>query len=101
MQKHVTPADARASIPDPVRGDMLPAEGRSVAWTPYWAGMAARDEVRVSEPLVDEPRVDQAAADPAETPPEEALAASAESRLAETQPDPAPVAPESNSRRRG
>lgn len=50
MHKHVAPIDPRASIPDPERGQFLPPEGRTVWWTPYWAGMLAREEITVSEP---------------------------------------------------
>jgi len=49
MLKLVTPANPKASIPDPDRGNFLPAEGRVVSWTPYWAGMAAREEIEVAE----------------------------------------------------
>ncbi|MGU3665809.1 hypothetical protein ACLBX9_16645 [Methylobacterium sp. A49B] len=54
MLKHVAPIDPRASIPDPERGQFLPPEGRTVPWTPYWAGMAMREEITVSD-AQDEP----------------------------------------------
>ncbi|MCJ2143735.1 DUF2635 domain-containing protein [Methylobacterium sp. E-066] len=54
MRKHVAPVLAQASIPDPERGGFLPPEGRAVSWTPYWAGMAAREEITVAE-APDEP----------------------------------------------
>lgn len=61
MHRHVAPIDPRASIPDPERGQFLPPEGRTVWWTPYWAGMLAREEITVSEPQ-DVPVADEAAA---------------------------------------
>jgi len=64
MHKHVAPIDPRSSIPDPERGQFLPPEGRTVWWTPYWAGMLAREEITVSD-AQDVPVADEAA-DPAE-----------------------------------
>jgi len=49
MRKHVAPAHPGASIPDPDRGGFLPPEGRTVPWTPHWAGMAAREEIAVTD----------------------------------------------------
>jgi len=49
MRKHVAPADPAATIPDPSRGRPLPPEGLPVTWGPYWAGLAARAEIVVSE----------------------------------------------------
>lgn len=49
MLKHVAPIDPAASIPDPDHRDFLPPKGRDVPWTPYWAGLSARDEIVVSE----------------------------------------------------
>ena len=50
MRRHVAPADPGATIPDPERGDALPPEGRTVAWSAHWATMAARSDVTVGEP---------------------------------------------------
>lgn len=50
MRKLVVPALPTASIPDPERGDFLPAEGRVVDWTPHWARLALREDVTVGEP---------------------------------------------------
>uniref|UniRef100_UPI000A98F7D8 hypothetical protein n=1 Tax=Methylobacterium sp. CCH5-D2 TaxID=1768765 RepID=UPI000A98F7D8 len=54
-RKHVTPADPAATIPDPSRGRPLPPEGLAVTWGPYWAGLAARGEITVSELPADDP----------------------------------------------
>jgi hypothetical protein len=57
MRKHVTPADPAASIPDPERGRDLPAEGATVVWGPYWAGLELRGDVVVSaDPLNPAPK---------------------------------------------
>ncbi len=64
MRKHVAPVLAQASIPDPERGGFLPPEGREVAWTPYWAGMAAREEITVTE-VPDEPAAGSESTPPA------------------------------------
>ena len=53
MRKHVMPADAGAAIPDPSRGRDLPSEGAEVEWSAYWAGLAMRGDVIVSE--IEEP----------------------------------------------
>ena len=74
MRKLVVPALPTASIPDPERGDCLPAEGRVVAWTAHWARLALREDVTVAEPPAEpsrEPEADRQnapkpAADPAE-----------------------------------
>ena len=50
MRKHVAPAHPEASIPDPDRGGFLPPDGRTVAWTPFWAGMLLREEITVGDP---------------------------------------------------
>lgn len=47
MRQHVTPSQPTATIPDPQRGDALPAEGRPVEWSAYWAGRLAREEITV------------------------------------------------------
>lgn len=85
MRKRVTPLDPAATIPDPDRGDALPPDGRDVAWTPYWAGMAARREVQVAEitasplptdVLEGEPDAEPPAPEPADaTPPDADTAA--------------------------
>lgn len=49
MLKHVAPVDPKASIPDPDHYGFLPAEGRTVAWNAYWAGLAAREEIAVTD----------------------------------------------------
>lgn len=66
MRKHVTPADPAATIPDPERGRALPPEGAEVTWSPYWAGLAARQDVTASD--VAEP-AEPASELPAEPPP--------------------------------
>lgn len=43
---HVIPKDGR-SVPDPVRGDFLPAEGRNVDANIYWHRRLASGEVTV------------------------------------------------------
>ncbi|EKN4906913.1 DUF2635 domain-containing protein [Yersinia enterocolitica] len=43
---HVIPKDGR-SVPDPVRGDFLPAEGRNVDENIYWHRRLATGEVTV------------------------------------------------------
>lgn len=43
---HVIPKDGR-SVPDPVRGDFLPAEGRNVDENIYWHRRLASEEVTV------------------------------------------------------
>lgn len=43
---HVIPKDGR-SVPDPVRGDFLPAEGRNVDENIYWHRRVASGEVTV------------------------------------------------------
>ncbi|WP_227732564.1 DUF2635 domain-containing protein [Yersinia proxima] len=43
---HVIPKDGR-SVPDPVRGDFLPAEGRNVDENIYWHRRIASGEVTV------------------------------------------------------
>lgn len=50
MRKHVTPVHPDASIPDPDRGGFLPPAGRTVTWTPHWAGMLMREEISVGDP---------------------------------------------------
>lgn len=45
MRRHVTPAEPAAAIPDPERGDNLPADGRPVTWNAYWAGLALRGDI--------------------------------------------------------
>ena len=49
MRKHVMPADAGASIPNPERGRPLPPEGETVGWTPYWAQLQARRDIVASD----------------------------------------------------
>lgn len=69
MRKHVAPADPAATIPDPSRSRPLPPEGLPVTWGPYWAGLAARAEIVVSE--ISEKTVPEAAVStdaPAEAP---------------------------------
>ncbi|WP_145588057.1 DUF2635 domain-containing protein [Yersinia aldovae] len=48
---HVIPKDGR-SVPDPVRGDFLPAEGRNVDDNIYWYRRIASGEatVKAAEP---------------------------------------------------
>lgn len=60
MRKLVVPALPTASIPDPERGDCLPAEGRVVAWTPHWARLAVREDVTVAEPPAEPPHEPEA-----------------------------------------
>ncbi|HDL8369919.1 TPA: DUF2635 domain-containing protein [Yersinia enterocolitica] len=43
---HVIPKDGR-SVPDPVRGDFLPAEGRNVDENIYWHRRVVSGEVTV------------------------------------------------------
>ena len=62
MRKHVAPAHEGASIPDPARGRDLPAEGIAVDWTAYWAGLALRGDIVVSE-IADEPEPEPEPAD--------------------------------------
>lgn len=47
MKKYVSPAVAGAKIPDPVMGDDLPAEGRTVDWSPHWQRYADLGEINV------------------------------------------------------
>lgn len=68
MRKHVTPADPAAAIPDPSRGRPLPPEGLPVTWGPYWAGLAARDEITVADVPESEAEAEPPAA-PATAPP--------------------------------
>ncbi|SFM76419.1 DUF2635 domain-containing protein [Methylobacterium pseudosasicola] len=49
MRKHVKPADAGASIPDPVRQTDLPPEGRVVDWSVHWARLEARGDIKVKD----------------------------------------------------
>lgn len=74
MRKHVTPADPAAAIPDPSRGRPLPPEGLPVVWGPYWAGLAARDDIIV-EDLPDADASEAEAAEFATEPPSEDAAA--------------------------
>ena len=47
---YVTPVDGR-TVPDPERGDLLPAEGRTVEPTQYWLRrLADGDVVESSQP---------------------------------------------------
>lgn len=75
MRKLVTPADPKASIPDPDRGGFLPAEGRAVTWTPYWAGMALREEITVAEVPTEAPAAEIEPEPTAEVEPEASHAA--------------------------
>lgn len=50
MRKHVAPADPSATVPDPERGRALPPEGLPVDWSPYWAGLALRGDIVVTDP---------------------------------------------------
>ncbi|MDN0095101.1 DUF2635 domain-containing protein [Yersinia rohdei] len=43
---HVIPKDGR-SVPDPVRGDFLPADGRNVDENIYWHRRIASGEVTI------------------------------------------------------
>lgn len=43
---YVIPKDGR-SVPDPARGDLLPAEGRNVEESTYWYRRVASGEVAV------------------------------------------------------
>lgn len=46
---HVTPSPGRV-VPDPDYGDTLPASGRTVARSPYWARRIHDNDVIVGEP---------------------------------------------------
>lgn len=46
---HVTPVAGRV-VPDPVYGDKLPAEGRTVTRTPYWVRRVADGDVTEGDP---------------------------------------------------
>ena len=67
MRKVVTPAHPEARILDPDHGDFLPAEGREVAFTPYWLSHEAQGNVTVSDPVA--PDYAPTAADPASAAP--------------------------------
>lgn len=45
---HVVPAPGR-TVPDPVRGDVLPSEGRMVVRDPYWIRRIEDKDVTVTE----------------------------------------------------
>lgn len=45
---HVVPAPGR-TVPDPARGDYLPAEGRKVMRDPYWIRRIEDKDVTVTE----------------------------------------------------
>ena len=62
MRKHVKPALPLAVILDPERGKRLPPQGALVAWSHYWAGLEAREDIIVVS--------DEAAAEAAEAPAE-------------------------------
>lgn len=53
MRRHVTPALPDAAIPDSARGDTLPPAGRTVEWSPYWAGRLMRSEIVAAEIAAD------------------------------------------------
>ena len=50
-RKHVTPANAAASVPDPIHGGYLPAAGIDVEYTIYWVLLALRGDIFVSDPV--------------------------------------------------
>ena len=49
MRKLVKPADAGASIPDPVRRNDLPAGWSEVEWSVHWARLEARGDIKVKD----------------------------------------------------
>lgn len=49
MRKLVKPADAGASIPDPVRRNDLPPGWSEVEWSVHWARLEARGDIKVKD----------------------------------------------------
>ncbi|KDD50169.1 DUF2635 domain-containing protein [Bordetella bronchiseptica] len=49
IEIHVVPAPDR-SVPDPARGDLLPADGRKVVRDPYWIRRIEDKDVTVTKP---------------------------------------------------
>lgn len=50
MTKRFVKPRAGLLVPDPAHGDDLPAEGRAVAWSPYWARRENDADITVSKP---------------------------------------------------
>lgn len=53
---YVIPKDGR-SVPDPVKGDFLPKEGRNVTESSYWHRRLASGEVTLKTPVQPEQKV--------------------------------------------
>lgn len=49
QRKFVRPSIEGAAIPDPDRARDLPLSGQEVEWTPYWAAVAERGDITVSD----------------------------------------------------
>ncbi|HEH9405101.1 TPA: DUF2635 domain-containing protein [Aeromonas bestiarum] len=60
----VKPKDGR-SVPDPDRGDLLPAEGREVSANQYWYRRQLDGDVVIKPPVEQEPEAEQEPADEA------------------------------------
>ncbi|HDX8614920.1 TPA: DUF2635 domain-containing protein [Aeromonas dhakensis] len=54
----VKPNDGR-SVPDPDRGDLLPAEGREVLANQYWYRRQLDGDVVIEHPVEKEPEAEQ------------------------------------------
>ncbi|BBQ24633.1 MULTISPECIES: DUF2635 domain-containing protein [Aeromonas] len=54
----VKPNDGR-SVPDPDRGDLLPAEGREVIANQYWYRRQLDGDVVIEPPVEQEPEAEQ------------------------------------------
>lgn len=54
----VKPKDGR-SVPDPDRGDLLPAEGREVSANQYWYRRQLDGDVVIEPPVEQEPEAEQ------------------------------------------
>lgn len=54
----VKPQDGR-SVPDPDRGDLLPAEGREVIANQYWYRRQLDGDVVIETPVEQEPEAEQ------------------------------------------
>jgi Protein of unknown function (DUF2635) len=53
---YVIPKDGR-SVPDPVKGDFLPKDGRNVTESNYWHRRLASGEVTLKTPVQTEQKV--------------------------------------------
>lgn len=63
-RRSIRPAHPQATIPDPDHRDDLPAEGRDVVWSSYWALHLTKGNVELFDPAASA-TPDAPAADPA------------------------------------